>query len=921
MVRLILVTALAALGLLGLTVVQLAHDDDPKLLDRQPPYEGPAWRAGDPEPQPLGVEFPSDNVQLLSWLPLSEFGSPSAGNDCWGYTSPSGREYAIFGHFDGTAFVEVTEPTNAQIVANLSGPGSLWRDIKVYQDFAYAVSEGGNGIQVFDLSNIDNGQVSFVRQVGSGSTHNVAIDTRSGFLYRTGGGDNGLRIYNLAANPANPPFVTSWSDRYVHDAEVVTFVSGPHAGRQIAFCASGFNGGHTDTGITVLDVTVKSQITVLSQVSYSGREYSHQLWVDEEQLYLYQGDELDEGVTVPTTTTRIFDISNLSNVTFAGSFTNGSSAIDHNMYIVGDTLYQANYRSGLRVWDITNRTSPVEIAHFDTYPDNDSPSFNGLWSCYPFFASGTVIGSDLERGLFVWRVGEPAIELRLPNGAPPLLDPAGDMVDVEIIERDGTLVPGTAKLHYDDGGGLVTVDLVPVGGQLFEAPFDPTTCEDTIQWYVSAQGSDGITRFLPSAAPVETFVATSGAAFDVAFEDDMEVHRGWVVGAPGDDASTGVWIRVDPIGTAAQPEDDHTDPGGIRCFVTGQGPIGGGIGDNDVDGGKTTLLTPILDLEGKPDARISYWRWYSNDQGANPETDVFLIEISDDNGSSWTRVETIGPTGPESSGGWFFHEFRVGDFVTPTASVKMRFIAQDLGGGSIVEAAIDDFRVATLICEDCNDNGVEDSEDIGSGTSEDCNQNGVPDECDIADGTSNDSNGNGIPDECESSILDCGNGQINASCGSTSDVLFVNGSGGGSDRTLVVDPTTPLTFTLQEAPFMRGDGRTSKAIVYLWLAVPGESDVVQLPKQLGPMCFGPRIVETLTPEFIWNAIGLPAKAGVHNAPTPPPIIPDGGSLDFYDLPSGFGEPAQFTIQGFVPDQCTQGTKPFSVTNGMVVEVR
>ncbi|MFH2054547.1 MAG: M12 family metallo-peptidase [bacterium] len=68
---------------------------------------------------------------------------------------------------------------------------------------------------------------------------------------------------------------------------------------------------------------------------------------------------------------------------------------------------------------------------------------------------------------------------------------------------------------------------------------------------------------------------------------------------------------------------------------------------------------------------------------------------------------------------------------------------------------------------DCNDNGVDDSDDISGGASDDDNLNGIPDECedcngngvlddvDIAGGLP-DVNGNSIPDECEA---DC-NGNL-----------------------------------------------------------------------------------------------------------------------------------------------------------------
>ncbi|RMF72191.1 MAG: choice-of-anchor B family protein, partial [Planctomycetota bacterium] len=351
----------------------LAHPDDPKIYDRQPPYDGPGYRRalrGEPP------AFPAVGLTLQSWIPVTEFDPGfSAANDCWGYVSPSGREYAIIGLSGGTSFVEVTNPANAQIVATLAGPSSTWRDIKVYQDYAYAVSEGGSGIQVFDLTQIDSGTVTLANTVTTGgsttATHNVVIDTVSGYLYRTGGGDEGLRIYDLS-NPSTPVYVASWTDRYVHDAQVVTYTSGPYAGRQIAFCASGFNGGWTETGIDILDVTDKGNIFQVSRVFYSGPQYSHQLWLSPDRRYLYLDDELDEQNNGTPTTTRVLDVSDLEAPFEIATYTNGNTSIDHNLYTRGSMIFAANYRSGLRVFDATDQTAPVEVAFYDTYAADDN---------------------------------------------------------------------------------------------------------------------------------------------------------------------------------------------------------------------------------------------------------------------------------------------------------------------------------------------------------------------------------------------------------------------------------------------------------------------------------------------------------------------------------------------------------------------
>ena len=384
----------------------IGHQDDPKIRDRMPAYKGKGYKSAVPG-SALAVGFDSENVQLLSWITLDDLGSPDSGNDCWGYISPSGREYALMGTSGGTAFVEITTPGNPQIIANISGPNSLWRDIKTYQEYAYAVSEGGGGIQIFDLSNIDNGVVQELNSAASGSTHNVAIDTTSGFLYRTGGsGGGGLRIYNLA-NPTAPQNVGEWQDRYVHDAQVITYTEGPYKGRQIAFCCGGFNGGWDDTGLTIVDVTNKNNIFVVSQAYYSNAGYSHQGWLTEDNKYFYLNDELDEQNTGSQTTTRIINVENINDPQFVGTFTSGTNSVDHNLYTKGNLIYEANYRSGIRIFDSSDPLNPEQIGYFDTYPSNDNASFNGLWSCYPYFPSGTVIGSDLERGLFVWEIGMP----------------------------------------------------------------------------------------------------------------------------------------------------------------------------------------------------------------------------------------------------------------------------------------------------------------------------------------------------------------------------------------------------------------------------------------------------------------------------------------------------------------------------------
>ncbi len=697
---------LAPLLFLGVTAGAAAHEDDPKVRDRVPAHPGTGFLEGVARSAGAGsnaaaLGFPAQGAELHSWLTIGDMGGlrNESGNDCWGYVSPSGREYALMGTSLATVVVEVTDPGNATVIARLDGPNSLWRDIKVYQDHCYAVSEGGQGIQVFDMSQVDSGVVTLVNTIdgqGSSATHNVAIDEVSGFLYRCGGSGNGLRIYSLQ-DPAQPQYVGQWGNRYVHDAQIVTYTSGPFAGRQVAFCCGGFNNGYGDTGLTILDVTNKSNIRTMSQVSYPGREYSHQGWLSVDRTRFYLGDELDERGGVDLQTTRVIDVSDLNNATFTGAFTTDIRCISHNMYEHDGLLYQANYTSGVRVFDVaTDPDDPEEIAFLDTAPTRDTASFHGCWNVYPFLPSGTILASDLERGLFVMSFD--ALRLDAAQAAPELVPGTGTSFQVDISEYTaGTLDPSSPSLEIRALGIERSFPLVPtaVPGR-FEGRISGFPCATEVQWWVSASTTNGVESTFPARAPVEPVIAFAGDAASVLRRDDMESEAGWSRDVAGDTAPRGLWVRAIPLETGANPGYDGS-PDGKFCWFTGQSPVPDNNTYQDVDAGRTTLLTPLLDLSGLNEPRIEYRRWFHTSWNG-PQDDVFDVEISNDGGQSWQLLERVGPTGPETRGGWIRASFRVREHVLPTNQVRLRFIASDTGGPTIVEAAIDEFIVRDVGC-------------------------------------------------------------------------------------------------------------------------------------------------------------------------------------------------------------------------------
>lgn len=236
----------------------------------------------------------------------------------------------------------------------------------------------------------------------------------------------------------------------------------------------------------------------------------------------------------------------------------------------------------------------------------------------------------------------------------------------------------------------VATPMTPLGNNQYSAMLPAAQCGEVISYSFSANTLGGVSINYPSSG---SFQALS-QDFELSFEDTMETDTGWTVGGSNDDATTGIWNRMNPQATGAQPEDDHTPGAGTDCWVT-DGVAGSGLGDRDIDGGSTTLTSPILDaIALGDDAELVYWRWYSNDQGASPNADSMLVQISNDIGNSWTTLEEVS----DNANAWVEQRFRIVDFVEPTDMIRVRFIASDLGDGSIVEAGVDDLRIQAVGC-------------------------------------------------------------------------------------------------------------------------------------------------------------------------------------------------------------------------------
>jgi choice-of-anchor B domain-containing protein len=357
-------------------------------------------------------EYPCNNVDLQSVFTLAEVGGGDNGNDCWGWVS-DGREFAIYGRSNGTAFIEITDPVNPVYLGNLATHtvSSLWRDIKVFDNHAFIVSEApDHGMQVFDLTrllNVENPPVQFDADAhygNFGNAHNIAINETTGFAYAIGSNtfDGGLHIVNIN-DPVNPVIAGDFAeDGYTHDVQVVIY-NGPdteYQGKEIAFAAN-------EDFVTIVDVEDKLNCSMISTITYDEVSYTHQGWLTEDHRYFLVNDELDEIQFLVPTRTYIFDVQDLDNPQLVGFYSGPVSATDHNLYVKGTLCYQANYRSGLRIVNIdgAGENDLYETGFFDTNPLNNIPGFNGAWSTYPYFPSGNVIISTFTH-FFVVRPTE-----------------------------------------------------------------------------------------------------------------------------------------------------------------------------------------------------------------------------------------------------------------------------------------------------------------------------------------------------------------------------------------------------------------------------------------------------------------------------------------------------------------------------------
>jgi len=366
------------------------------------------------------------------------------------------------------------------------------------------------------------------------------------------------------------------------------------------------------------------------------------------------------------------------------------------------TNYNSIQNLQLDVYDANNVFVPLQSSNVNGTGQSESIVFNAISTgdyLVRVSGAGNINNIQLyDMGLAVDDL--PFLDPTISASAPGFVDPGmPTSFDVTINENDDNIVGGSALLNYRiNGGSFSTSALTANGGSSYTATLPAALCDDELDFFISVEGDTSGVVTLPAGGASAPFSAVVGTV-DVAIADDFETNLGWTVSGDAANADAGRWQRAVPSGDGSRGDAPEDFDGSGRCYVTGNG----GPGSNtDVDGGTTILTSPTIDLSDNPEAIVSYARWYDNTgsgSGAAPGADVFTVEISNNNGGSWVNLETVGPVSVESQGGWFEHSARIADFVTPTNQVQVRFIAEDAGDGSVIEAAVDAFDVTGSSCE------------------------------------------------------------------------------------------------------------------------------------------------------------------------------------------------------------------------------
>lgn len=676
----------------------------------------------------------------ITFAAQKSYATRTLANIC-GYAA-NGKEYALVGAEDGMDIVDVTIPTNPVAVVQIPNVTNLWKEIKVYKNYAYVTTEGGGGLQIVDLSNLPGTNLAYHSYTGDGAIngqlntiHALHIDTTKKFVYLFGSNlfNGGAVVLDINNDPYNPIYAGKYQNpqyAYVHDGYVDNDT---------------LYAGHIYAGVfTVADMTNKSAPVVLAE-QQTPTAFTHNTWLSNDHKYVFTTDENSNSFLTA------YDVSNLNNIVEKDKIraTPGSGSIVHNTHILNNWAVNSWYRDGITIVDVTRPHNLVEVGRYDTYTGSGN-GFDGAWGVYPFLPSGTLVVSNIDEGLFVLSptyVRACYLEGVVTDSAcgTPLSNVKVSISTVNVLDSSnlsgsyatGTAFPGTYNVTFSKPGytsktfigvyftpGLVNnlnVQLsspgaLSVNGNVSDAGSGTGLPAVGVEFngtnnYSFTTNSGG--NFSACTVVGGTYTITTGAwgyetvcntqtlspgngavniNLNKSYYDDFSFDLGWTSTST---ASSGNWVRGVPIGTSSNgstqvaPGTDVTNDCSNKAYVTGN--AGGSASQDDIDNGNTILTSPVFNLTGYNEPWIHYDRWFYNGGGTGSPNDSLTIMLT--NGTQTVTIETVTATTPGMSS-WVHSSKKISQFLSPSANMKLIVRAADASPGHLVEAGLDKFFVA-----------------------------------------------------------------------------------------------------------------------------------------------------------------------------------------------------------------------------------
>ena len=682
------------------------------------------------------ISFTIQGQQSLNTTFLGQKSYSQELSDVWGYEK-EGSEFALVGVYNGISVVDVTNSSTLVELAFFDGPESIWRDLKTWGDYLYCINETNGGLQIVNLAEVISGDLNptYIENTTLGFTtaHNIFID-KSGILYVFGSNysTGGCEMYDLTTDPENPTFLGVFDDYYFHDGMV----------RGDTLWGGAIYGGV----FSVIDVSDKANPEIIGSHA-TPNTFSHNCWISDDGDYLFTTDEVSGAYVAAYDVSDLDDIQEVDRIQAWSGY---SDVIPHNTHVDGDFIITSYYTDGVSIVDISNPSNLIEVGYYDTSDDFSGDGFNGAWGAYPWLPSGNILVTDIENGLFVIEpkyTNASFLEgiITDANTSAPMSNVTIQIVGenyTSLSSLDGSYETGTADagvytvVFTSPGYEDQIVEVTLASGEIFDfsvqlIPFESFAVQISVvdatdliglssasvhvynddfdfEW-VSAQ--DGfVTSTLVSGTynvaigiwgyqticsefTIESSQVEIAFELDKGYSDDFSIDLGWIVENESS-LTAGAWERGIPNGTDYQgelmnPNSDAAGDCGSEAYITGNA-ANASFYEADLDGGRTSIYSPIMDLSSFQTVSLSFSTWFQNSGGQSFPNDSLLIKLT--NGSQTTLLYSR--TSQNSSAQWQTQQILVPAELILNNTMQLIVETMDYDdSGHLVEAGFDKFLI------------------------------------------------------------------------------------------------------------------------------------------------------------------------------------------------------------------------------------